>query len=137
MPTVLISPTSILLMVCYFPFPRRHPLILFTAAMTGGQDNIPNGAPTGGQAPTGPAAPTLANCTSYSRLRPEQLPPNNYDIAFDNITTLTTNDINGTHQCIYKRGRGLCRRSFWTEVDALDHVAEEHLANAKSFGDSW
>ncbi|KIJ55175.1 hypothetical protein M422DRAFT_239802 [Sphaerobolus stellatus SS14] len=68
---------------------------------------------------------------SYSRVTSEHLPPNNYDIAFENIIDLSRGDRNGTHQCIYRRGRGVCRRSFDSAFEALLHVIEDHLESIR------
>ncbi|KIJ55189.1 hypothetical protein M422DRAFT_239817 [Sphaerobolus stellatus SS14] len=67
---------------------------------------------------------------SYSRLSVQDLPPHNYNIALNNITPLT-GDLNGAHQCMYMQGRSVCRRSFPYALDAMLHVAEEHLCNVR------
>ncbi|KIJ44447.1 hypothetical protein M422DRAFT_252046 [Sphaerobolus stellatus SS14] len=68
---------------------------------------------------------------SYSRVTSEHLPPNSYDIAFENIIDLFKGDRNGTHQCVYRRGRGVCRRSFDSAFEALLHVIEDHLESIR------
>ncbi|KIJ55146.1 hypothetical protein M422DRAFT_239773 [Sphaerobolus stellatus SS14] len=52
-------------------------------------------------------------------------------IAFGNIKDLSSGDRNGTHQCMYKGGRGICRRSFNSRDDAMRHVIEKHLKNIR------
>ncbi|KIJ55172.1 hypothetical protein M422DRAFT_239799 [Sphaerobolus stellatus SS14] len=68
---------------------------------------------------------------SYSRVTSEHLPSKSYDIAFENIIDLSKGDRNGTHQCIYRRDRGICRQSFDTAFEALLHVIEDHLENIR------
>ncbi|KIJ55162.1 hypothetical protein M422DRAFT_239803 [Sphaerobolus stellatus SS14] len=64
---------------------------------------------------------------SYSRVNKEH----RHHISLDHIKDLSLGDRNGTHQCMYKRGRGICRRSFHSRDDAVRHVIEVHLKNIR------
>ncbi|KIJ55156.1 hypothetical protein M422DRAFT_239783 [Sphaerobolus stellatus SS14] len=63
----------------------------------------------------------------YSRVNKEH----RAHIALDNIKDLSAGDRNGTHQCTYKRGREICRRSFNSPDDAKLHVIGVHLKNIR------
>ncbi|KIJ55169.1 hypothetical protein M422DRAFT_239796 [Sphaerobolus stellatus SS14] len=90
---------------------------------------LPHG-PTHGQPPAVHTTQLASTHHSYSRLSVQDLPPRNYNIALDNITPLVR-DLNGAHQCMYMQGRSVCRRSFPHALDAMLHVAEEHLCNVR------
>ncbi|KIJ55154.1 hypothetical protein M422DRAFT_239785 [Sphaerobolus stellatus SS14] len=64
---------------------------------------------------------------SYSRANKEHRD----HIASDHIKDLLPGDRNGTHQCMFKRGRGICRRSFNSCDDAMRHIIEKHLKNIR------
>ncbi|KIJ55170.1 hypothetical protein M422DRAFT_239797 [Sphaerobolus stellatus SS14] len=64
---------------------------------------------------------------SYSRVNIEHRD----HILLDHVKDLSFGDRNGTHQCTYKRGRGICRRSFHSRYDAVRHVIGVHLANIR------
>ncbi|KIJ55150.1 hypothetical protein M422DRAFT_239777 [Sphaerobolus stellatus SS14] len=64
---------------------------------------------------------------SYSRAKKEHRD----HFALDHIRELSLGDRDGTHQCMYKRGRGICRCSFNSRDDAMRHIIEKHLKNIR------
>ncbi|KIJ55184.1 hypothetical protein M422DRAFT_239812 [Sphaerobolus stellatus SS14] len=64
---------------------------------------------------------------SYSRVDKEH----RAHIALGNIKDLLQGDWNGTHQCMYKRGRGICKCSFNSRDDAIRHIIGQHLKNIR------
>ncbi|KIJ25307.1 hypothetical protein M422DRAFT_273725 [Sphaerobolus stellatus SS14] len=100
-----------------------------SSATNEGQTNTRN---TSTGSPTASTEASQAGPThnSYCRLSAENLPPYNYDIALNNIAPLS-GDPDGAHQCLYICRRSVCRRSFKYALDAMLHVAEDHLANVR------
>ncbi|KIJ52674.1 hypothetical protein M422DRAFT_243451 [Sphaerobolus stellatus SS14] len=105
------------------------PFALHSSVTSEGQANARN---TSTSSPNAPTQTSSAGSThnSYYRLSTEDLPPYNYDIALNNIAPLPC-DPDGAHQCLYICGRSVCRRSFKYALDAMLHVAEDHLANVR------